>query len=86
MCTNQLSACEYSKVLVHRYVGIARDRAHRIVDCAQIISICAHIVVLKPDLMVHVRAHVPGTTVRMVHIPEYGILGQGKNQENAPRY
>ena len=26
---------ECSKVLVHREVGIARDRAHRIIDCAQ---------------------------------------------------
>ena len=25
----------YSKVMVHRYVGIARAFAHRIVDCAQ---------------------------------------------------
>ena len=25
----------YSKVIVHRYVGIAQDCAHRIKDCAQ---------------------------------------------------
>ena len=25
----------YSKVIVHRYVGIAQDCAHRIIDCAQ---------------------------------------------------
>ena len=26
---------KYSKVVVHRYVGIAQDCAHRIKDCAQ---------------------------------------------------
>ena len=25
----------YSKVIIHRYVGIAQDYAHRIIDCAQ---------------------------------------------------
>ena len=25
----------YSKVIVHRYVGISHDCAHRIIDCAQ---------------------------------------------------
>ena len=40
----------------------------------------------KPDPMVHVRANVPGTMVHMVHIPEYGIFGQGQKHENAPRY
>ena len=47
---------------------------------------CVVLLIPKPDLMVHVRANVPGTTVHMVHTPEYGIFGQGQKQENAPRY
>ena len=43
-------------------------------------------VIIKPDLKVHVRANVPGTTVNMVHVPEYGTFGQGQKQENAPKY
>ena len=32
----------YSKVIVHRYVGIAQDCAHRIIDCAQRSQVCAY--------------------------------------------
>ena len=32
---------------VHRSVGVARDRAHRIIDCAKRIEICAHIVMMQ---------------------------------------
>ena len=36
----------------------------------------------KPDLVEqHVRANVPGTTVHMVHIADYGILDKGKNRK-----
>ena len=39
----------------------------------------------KLGLMVHFRANVPGTTVHMVRIPEYGTIGPWQKQENAPR-
>ena len=44
---------EYSKVLVHRQVGIARDRAHRITDCAQRMKKCAHIVMMQHSVTTH---------------------------------
>ena len=49
------------------------------------IVLCRYLIT-KPDLMVHVRANVPGTMVHMAHIPEYGRFGQGQKQENAPSY
>ena len=36
---------------------------------------------IKPGLMVHFRANVPGTTVHMVHIPEYGTIGPWQKQK-----
>ena len=73
-------------MLVHHCVGIAGGRGHRIVDCTQRMNKCAHIVIIKPGLMVNFRANVHGTTVNMVHIPEYGTIGPWQKQENAPRY
>ena len=43
----------YSKVLVHRYVGISQDCAHRIIDCAQRVYKCAHIVVMQHSVTTH---------------------------------
>ena len=40
---NLIVCMEYSEVLVHRYGGIAQDRAHRIEECALSMSICEHI-------------------------------------------
>ena len=62
------------------------DIGHRCVSRQlDYIYICIYIS-YQPDLMVHVMADVPGSTVHMVHIPETGIFGQGQKQEHAPRY
>ena len=38
-------------------------------------------VICTPGLIVHFRANVPGATVGMVHIPEYGTIGPWRKQE-----
>ena len=43
----------YSKVVVHRYVGIAQDRANRFIDCAQRMDKCAHIVMMQYFVTTH---------------------------------
>ena len=40
-------------VIIHHYVGIAQDCAHRIVDCAQREYKCAHIVLLQHSVTTH---------------------------------
>ena len=42
-----------AKVSVHRYVGIALDCAHRIIDCAQRSTKCAHLVILQHSVTTH---------------------------------
>ena len=43
----------YSKVIVHRYLAIAQDCAHRIIDCAQREYKCAHIFVIRHSVTTH---------------------------------
>lgn len=40
-------------VLVHHYVGIARDGAHRILDTAQRMEMCAHIGMMQHSVAIH---------------------------------
>ena len=43
----------YSRVIVHRYAGIAQDCAHRIIDCTQRMDKCAHIVMMQHSVTTH---------------------------------